>query len=126
LLGISPHPFFLFTKKKNRYRLDDAQARLTALSLKQGRVARYTSKAERDKYLKKEISNIEAYEVSQQQTIESAQSELVSANSRLQEYEIRSEEVVQNLEQRKERMKEMAEKAASLKEEQTRLTEQRK
>jgi len=76
--------------------------------------------------LKKEIANIEAYEVNQAQSVEDAQTELASARGRLQEYEARSEEVIQNLEDRKDRMREMLDKQTSLKEEQNVLVEQRK
>lgn len=107
-------------------RLDEAQARLEALGLKQGRVARYTSKAERDKFLKKEIASIEAYEKTQMQTTEDARADLAAAQNRLQEMERKGEEVLQNLDDRRERLRALGEHVAGLKEENSKLTEHRK
>lgn len=106
--------------------MDEAQARLEALGLKQGRVARYTSKAERDKFLKREISNLEAYEKSQRQSSEDSRAELAGAQNRLEEIERRGEEVLQNLEDRRDTMRSMVEQLNGLKEEHAKMTENRK
>lgn len=107
-------------------RLDEAQARLGALSAKQGRVTLYKTKADRDKYLKSEINSIDSYERSQQQTLDDARAELGSAQRRLEELDQKAEEVGQNLEDRRERLRQMGEQAAQTKEEHSKLTEQRK
>ncbi|KAG8894288.1 Structural maintenance of chromosomes protein 3, partial [Tulasnella sp. 403] len=113
-------------EKEQKRRLDEDQARLDALGLKQGRMAHYTSKSERDKFLKKEIASIEGYEKSQAKAIEETQAELTASQNRLQEIEQKAEEVRQTLDDRRERMRVMADEYNTLKDENARLTEQRK
>ncbi|KAG8980084.1 Structural maintenance of chromosomes protein 3, partial [Tulasnella sp. 427] len=113
-------------EKEEKRRLDEAQARLGALSAKQGRVTLYKTKADRDKYLKNEINSIDTYERSQQRTLDEARAELASAQNRLEELDQKAEEVGQSLEDRRERLRQMGEQAAQTKEEHSKLTEQRK
>ncbi|KAG8952494.1 Structural maintenance of chromosomes protein 3 [Tulasnella sp. 424] len=113
-------------EKEEKRRLDEAQARLGALSAKQGRVTLYKTKADRDKYLKSEISSIDSFERSQQQTLDEARAELGSAQRRLEEIDQKAEEVGRSLEDRRERLRQMGEQAAQTKEEHSKLTEQRK
>ncbi|KAG8990253.1 Structural maintenance of chromosomes protein 3 [Tulasnella sp. JGI-2019a] len=113
-------------EKEEKRRLDEAQARLEALGLKQGRVARYTSKAERDKFLKKEIASIESYQTTQRQNSEEIRGELNAAQNRLQEIERKGEEVLQNLDDRRERLRVMGEQLNGLREENSKLVESRK
>lgn len=109
-----------------RLRLDEGQARLEALGSKQGRLAHFKTKAERDKYLKKEIQSIEAYQATQQAGLEEAEAELASARNRLNEVDRKAEEVSQNLEDRRERLRQVGEQQTALKDEQSTLSEQRK
>ncbi|KAG8878903.1 Structural maintenance of chromosomes protein 3 [Tulasnella sp. 332] len=113
-------------EKEEKRRLDEVQARLEALGLKQGRVARYTSKAERDKFLKKEIASIESYERSQRLNTDETRAELTGLQNRLQEIERKGEEVIQNLDDRRERLRAIGEQLNGLREENSKLVESRK
>lgn len=89
-------------------------------------MARYTSKAERDKFLKKEITSIESYEKTQRLNADETRAELAGAQNRLQEIERKGEEVVQNLDDRRERLRAIGEQLNGLKEEYSKLIESRK
>ena len=94
--------------------------------MKQGRLARYSSKAERDKFLKKEISSIETYQETQQRNLEETEAELNSAQEQLAKAETRAEEVEKNIEDRRERMRSMGDEITALKNEQAKLQDQRR
>lgn len=94
--------------------------------MKKGRLTKYTSKSERDKFLKKEIASIEAYEVQHQEMIEEAKATLDTSKNRLQELEQKEDEVAHTLEDRRDRLKTMSDQLAGLKNQFVQFQEQRK
>ncbi|KAG8933420.1 Structural maintenance of chromosomes protein 3 [Tulasnella sp. 418] len=112
--------------REEKHRLDEAQARLQALGMKRGRVARYTSKAERDKFLKKEITDLSNFEKTQTELAAQVGEELNAARGRLGEVEAKVEEIAVSLDERMDKVKQFGDEIAVLREEGASLSEQRK
>lgn len=107
-------------------RLDEAQAKLDALFAKRGRLDRFRTKAERDRFLRAEIASVEAYGSAQRGALEGARIELEKARTGLREVEDRLEGADDSQEDARRRVKELAEQLATLKDEHAELTEKRK
>ncbi|KAF8191692.1 structural maintenance of chromosome protein 3 [Pholiota molesta] len=107
-------------------RLDEAGARLAALYGKQGRAAKFRTKAERDAFLRREIGAVTAYKASQEAALEATEAELEESRRAQAELDAQTLEVQEKLEEGRRRAKEIAEGVAALKEEQLEMTEKRK
>ncbi|EKM54326.1 uncharacterized protein PHACADRAFT_146168 [Phanerochaete carnosa HHB-10118-sp] len=111
---------------EEKRRLEAARARLEALYAKRGRVEKFRTRAERDRYLRAEIASVEAYTRTQRETLEAAQGSLQSTRDQLREVETRAEEAVDRAEDGRTRARELGEEIAALKAEHSELTEKRK
>ncbi|KAI0321625.1 hypothetical protein OF83DRAFT_1274537 [Amylostereum chailletii] len=105
---------------------DEAKGRLSSLSTKHGRTNRFRTRAERDQYLRKEISSVQAHQQTQTRTLEAVRSELQAAEQSLAEVDTRMEGLRDRAEDGRARVKTLGEQIAQLGEEKAVLTEQRK
>lgn len=106
--------------------LDEATAKLSALFAKQGRVNRFRTKAERDSYLKHEITSMGDYRVAQMSALETTHTELASSRRTLVEVDEQIQEVRKKIEDGRDRVRTLGEQVATLKDEHNELTERRK
>lgn len=106
--------------------MDEARVRLDALYSKRGRLEKFRTRAERDKYLRAEIASVETYATSQNNALLNARQELEQARTSLQEIEQRAGAAVERAEDGRTRAKELGEQLARLKDEHVELTERRK
>lgn len=107
-------------------RLDTAKARLDALYAKQERTTQFRTQAERDQYLKSEIANLAAFQASQSERVEGLTRELEAARTKLQEVQEKLDDDRRDLEERKEKSREWQKEIAALKEEEGKVSDQRK
>ncbi|CAL1707049.1 unnamed protein product [Somion occarium] len=113
-------------ENEEKRRMEEARARLDALYSKQGRLNRFRTKAERDRYLNGEIAGLEAYKTAQAQAFETTRNELENAKGALTDLEERVEAVQGRAEDGRSRVKELAENIARLKDEHAEMSERRK
>ncbi|KAJ7905296.1 structural maintenance of chromosome protein 3 [Mycena olivaceomarginata] len=109
-----------------RRALDEASARLGSLFAKQGRGAKFRTKAERDAFLKQEITSMGAYKTSQAAALQTTKTELREARKGLGEIETQIAGVQGKIEDGRAKAKELQEEIAGLKDKQNELTEKRK
>ncbi|KAH9913356.1 hypothetical protein B0H21DRAFT_896218 [Amylocystis lapponica] len=94
-----------------KHRLDEARARLDALYSKRGRLNRFHTRAERDRYLRSEITSMEAYRNSQATSLDGLR---------------RVEGAQERVEDGRQRARTLGEEVAKLKDEHAELSERRK
>ena len=111
---------------EEKKRLDEARSRLDALYAKRGRLEKFRTRAERDRYLRTEIASVEAYQRSQAQALQSAQLELQQAREALQRVEQADEDAKERAEDGKGKARQIGEDIAALKQRHGELTEKRK
>ncbi|EMD37508.1 hypothetical protein CERSUDRAFT_114149 [Gelatoporia subvermispora B] len=111
---------------EEKRRLDESRAKLDALFSKRGRLSKYRTKAERDRYLKGEIASIEAYRSKQASTLDELRSELDRSRTALGEIEQRMTDAQDRVEDGRQRARDLGEEIARLKGEHLDLTERRK
>ncbi|KAJ7172679.1 structural maintenance of chromosome protein 3 [Mycena filopes] len=109
-----------------RRALDEANARLGSLFAKQGRGAKFRTKAERDAFLKQEITSMNAYKTSQTAALQTTKVELRQAQKGLGEIDAQIAGVQSKIEDGRKKSKGLTEDIAGLKEKQSELTEKRK
>lgn len=102
------------------------ESRLNTLYAKQGRLTQFRTKAERDAFLRKEITSIQSYRDTLVNDLEGLRDGIQSDKERLLQLQNRSEAVETEMHQRREKIRELVEKLHQLKEEQTAKAEQRK
>ena len=106
--------------------LDAANAKLSALFAKQGRVNRFRTKAERDSYLKHEIASMSNYQTAQTSALEATRTSLASSRQAVIEVEKQVTGVQTKIEDGRNRVRNLGEQVAQLKDEHSELTERRK
>ncbi|KAL0960863.1 hypothetical protein HGRIS_005878 [Hohenbuehelia grisea] len=106
--------------------LDAASARLGALFAKQGRAAKFRTKAERDAFLSREITAMEAYAAAQTAALENTQNELAAARVSQDEVEENIAGTHAKLEDGRARVRTLGEGLVLLKDKQAELMERRK
>ncbi|PSS37849.1 hypothetical protein PHLCEN_2v317 [Hermanssonia centrifuga] len=111
---------------EERKGLDQARARLDALFAKRGRLDRFRTKADRDRYLNAEIASVEAYGAAQNGALETAKIELDKAKAALAGVEDRVEGAEESQEDARQRHRDLGDQLAKLKDEHAGLTEKRK
>lgn len=104
----------------------EASTQLGALFAKQGRVNRFRTKAERDAFLKGEITSVVSYQTSRTEALEATRAELVTSRRSLTEVEERIAGVHGSIDDGRNRVKTLGEQLANLKDEQSELVEKRK
>lgn len=113
-------------EKGEKRRLEEASARLTALFAKQGRVTKFRTVAERDKFLQGEISSMQAYKTSQSAALEGTKTELSGAENRLVEIDAEIKGIQTKIEDGRRRVGELQEEIGKHKEQNAVFLEQRK
>jgi structural maintenance of chromosome 3 (chondroitin sulfate proteoglycan 6) len=111
------------TEKRN---LDEANAKLSALFSKQGRVNRFKTKAERDAFLRHEMASIEAFQKTQTAALASSRTELEISRHSQVEIEEKISGVQGRIEDGRKRIRELGEQSVKFKEEQGELLEKKK
>ncbi|KAJ7109178.1 RecF/RecN/SMC [Mycena epipterygia] len=109
-----------------RRALDEANAKLGSLFAKQGRGAKFRTKAERDAFLKQEIASMGAYKTSQTAALRTTKTELHDAQKGVGEIDAQIAGVHSKIEDGRKKAKDLGEEIAGLKEKQAELTEKRK
>ncbi|KAJ7684992.1 structural maintenance of chromosome protein 3 [Mycena polygramma] len=109
-----------------RRALDEASARLGSLFAKQGRGAKFRTKAERDAFLKQEITSMGAYKTSQAAALQTTKVELRDAQKGLGEIDAQIAGVQGKIEDGRKKTKDLGEDISGLKEKQAELSEKRK
>ncbi|KAJ7489905.1 structural maintenance of chromosome protein 3 [Mycena galericulata] len=109
-----------------RRALDDANTKLGSLFAKQGRGAKFRTKAERDAFLKQEITSMSAYKTSQAAALETTKVELHNAEQGVGEIDNQIAGVQSKIEDGRQKAKGLAEEINGLKEKQAELMEKRK
>jgi len=107
-------------------RLDEASAKLNALFGKQGRASKFRTKAERDAFLRHEITSVSAYKASQESALEATRAELTTSRHSLEEIDRLTGGVQEKIEDGRRKVKEITENITALKEKQAEFTEKRK
>lgn len=113
-------------ENEEKKRMDEARVKLDALYGKRGRLEKFRTRAERDRYLTAEIASVETYYTSQNSALQNTRQELVQARASLHEIEQRAVSAVDRVEDGRKRAKELGEQLAALKDEHSELTERRK
>ncbi|KAI0081880.1 structural maintenance of chromosome protein 3 [Panus rudis PR-1116 ss-1] len=111
---------------EEKKKLDEARAKLEALFSKRGRMDRFRTKADRDRYLRGEIASVQAYRQSQEQALIAAREELENARASLTDLEKRVEGVQETAKDGRARVKQLAEEIAQLKDQHAEMSERRK
>jgi structural maintenance of chromosome 3 (chondroitin sulfate proteoglycan 6) len=107
-------------------RFEDINSRLQALYAKQGRLAQFSSRAERDGFLRREIDSLSTFRENQSSTLDNLQLELDRTISKQQELTHKEEELQTRLHARKERLSQLDQEISSLKQQHADLSERRK
>jgi len=107
-------------------RLDEASAKLNLLFGKQGRASKFRTKAERDAFLRHEITSVSAYKASQESALEATHAELMTSRQSLEEIDRLTGGVQEKIEDGRKKVKDITENITALKEKHTELTEKRK
>ena len=109
-----------------RRNLDEARARLDALYAKRGRLDKFRTKAERDRYLKAEIAGMQQFRKGQADALAALEQELVRAKQSLAEVNRSIDDTQAKAEDARKQVKELGDKIAKIKDEQAEKTERRK
>ena len=113
-------------ESSEKRQLDEARARLEALYAKRGRLDKFRTKSERDRYLKAEIASMEQFRRNQANVLSGMQQELVNAKQSLDEVNEGIDAVQAKAEDGRIQVRELGEKIAALKDEQAEKIERRK
>lgn len=116
----------LALERQEKERLETTQSKLQVLFAKQGRSRQFASQADRDQFLNKEITSLQAFEKQQQKTIGDLQRDVANAKTSLEETSKRAQDQMQGEEEKREHLKQMSEEAAKLKVDLDGMQEKRK
>ena len=127
LEGLKPEWGQYRTRENEEKReLDAARARLETLFAKRGRMGRFTTKGERDRYLRSEIASVEAYRASQTTALATSKNDLDAARNSLGQIERNLTQAQDTVEDGREQVKKLAEEIAQLKDSHANMSERRK
>ncbi|KAJ7632426.1 structural maintenance of chromosome protein 3 [Roridomyces roridus] len=113
-------------ESSERRALEEANTRLGALFAKQGRGAKFRTKAERDAFLKQEITSMSGYKKSQTAALQTTKVELRDAHKGLGEIDTQITGVQGKIEDGRTKIKELTDEINVLREKNAELTEKRK
>ena len=113
-------------ESSEKHQLDEARARLEALYAKRGRLDKFRTKAERDRYLRAEIASMEQFRRNQANVLADLEQELTRARQSLAEVNDSIDATQAKAEDGRNQVRELGEKIAKLKDEQAEKTERRK
>lgn len=108
------------------YRFGDINSRLQALYAKQGRLSQFSSRTERDAFLRREIDSLGKFRENQSSTLDNLQLELDRTISKQQGLTTREEELQTKLYERKEKLGQLDQEISSFKQQHADLSERRK
>lgn len=106
--------------------LDDANAKLSALYAKQGRLQRFRTRAERDQFLRSELAALESHKATQSDAVKASGVELQTAVALRDQLDERIADVSQRGEDSRGRARELGEELAKFVEQRGEWVEQRK
>ncbi|TFK22913.1 RecF/RecN/SMC protein [Coprinopsis marcescibilis] len=106
--------------------LDESTAKLNSLFAKQGRATKFRTKAERDAYLRQEISSLEAYKQTQAAALEGNREELQSIQRSQGEIDDQILDAQGKIDDGRRRVKDLTDEVNELKDKYTELSEKRK
>ncbi|EGN98108.1 hypothetical protein SERLA73DRAFT_109452 [Serpula lacrymans var. lacrymans S7.3] len=109
-----------------RRQMEHARNKLSALFAKQGRVNRFSTQAERDRYLRHEIASLESYQQTQTLALDATQNELTASRAALAELNQKIEGIQSSIEDGKTRGRDVIDQLMRLKDQQSELSERRK
>ncbi|TCD64165.1 Structural maintenance of chromosomes protein 3 [Steccherinum ochraceum] len=109
-----------------RRQLDAAQAQLEALYSKRGRMDKFRTKADRDRFLNREIASVQAYRGTQDAALTKARSDLRSAQESLDNIEARLKNAQDIVTDGRTRMKDLTAEISQFKDEHSTMSEERK
>jgi len=107
-------------------KFDEANARLSALFAKQGRVTKFRTKAERDTFLRQEIRSMQSHMEVQNRALDVTRNELTNARNSKREIETQIGDVQEKIEDGRRKVAELAHQVAGLREKHAELVEERK
>ncbi|RDX44908.1 structural maintenance of chromosome protein 3 [Lentinus brumalis] len=114
------------TESGEKRQLEEARARLDALYAKRGRLDKFRTKAERDRYLRAEIASMEQFRKAQAISLSGVKQELARAQQSLKEVEENMDDTQRRAEDARNQVRALSEEIAQLKDEQAEKTERRK
>ena len=113
-------------ENEERRELDGQKAKLESLFAKRGRMDRFRTKGERDRYLMGEIASVDAYRTSQDTALQAANNNLVAARTSLGEIEERLGQAQDTVEDGREQMRKTADELSKAKDKHSTMSEKRK
>jgi structural maintenance of chromosome 3 (chondroitin sulfate proteoglycan 6) len=106
--------------------MDNAQTRLGALHAKQGRISRFSSRAERDSYLRAEIKGLKAAEAAGVQSTSAIEQEMASIREKIEDVQRRAEESREQVQEKGNMLTQLGEEIVQKNAKKAKLVEQRK
>lgn len=107
-------------------RLSESESRLEALYAKQGRLTQFRTKAERDIFLRTEITSIKSYHATLLRDLEEMGDSMNQGRDRLARLDEREQAVNAEMNERKDKMRVLGEDISKWKEEHSEKVERRK
>lgn len=107
-------------------RLDEANARLQALYGKAGRVTRFRTKAERDKFLKQEVESMKGHHQTQREALQFTHTQVEETKRAVAELSQQILDVQKKIDDGRNRVTELSEQSSGLREQHSTLVEERK
>ncbi|KAI0718995.1 structural maintenance of chromosome protein 3 [Cerioporus squamosus] len=114
------------TESAEKRQLEEARARLDALYAKRGRLDKFRTKAERDRYLRAEIASMEQFRKAQANSLSGVEQELARAQQSLREVDENMDDTQRRAEDARNQVRVLGEEIAQLKDQQAEKTERRK
>ncbi|THH30921.1 hypothetical protein EUX98_g3237 [Antrodiella citrinella] len=109
-----------------RRELDSVKAQLDALFSKRGRMDRFRTKGERDRYLRAEIASVQAYQTAQKAAVEASKADLQTAKNSLAQIEQRLGQAQDTVEDGRDLIRRRADEISEAKDSQSTMSEKRK
>ncbi|KAI0743763.1 structural maintenance of chromosome protein 3 [Daedaleopsis nitida] len=114
------------SESNEKRQLDQARARLDALYAKRGRLDKFRTKTERDRYLKAEIAGMEQFRKAQGATLSNLELELTRGRQSLKEVNTSIDATQNKAEDARNLVRKLGDEIAQLKDDQAEKTERRK
>ncbi|EUC62501.1 chromosome segregation protein SudA [Rhizoctonia solani AG-3 Rhs1AP] len=113
-------------EKEEKRLMDEAQTRLGALHAKQGRISRFSSRAERDNYLRTEIIGLKSAENAVVQSLSVVEEDIASTREKIEDLQRRATESREQLQEKGELFTQLGEEIVQKNAKKAKLVEQRK
>ncbi|KAF8706735.1 Structural maintenance of chromosome protein 3, partial [Rhizoctonia solani] len=113
-------------EKEEKRLMDNAQTRLGALHAKQGRISRFSSRAERDNYLRGEIKGLKTAESAVVQSLNAAEEEIASLKEKTEDIHRRTAESREQVQEKGNSLTQLGEEIVQKNAKKAKLVEQRK